>query len=89
MAKVVIGKIDYFFSGVPPVNMDVWYIAIPDYYETFIPNPGSVNIPNPPLQDGPDVLNRFILDNIKTTVGSITGVVIKDSDIMFQLYQNP
>jgi len=91
MAKVIIHKYDMSFSGIPgdPLQLAIWYSAVPDYYETFIINPGSVELANPPLQDGAVAVNRAILDKIKTSVGAITGSVIKDSDILFQPFITP
>lgn len=91
MAKVIIHKYDMSFSGIPgdPVRIAIWFSAVPDYYESFVVNPSSVELDNPPLQDGASAVNRSILDKIKTYVSAVTGSVIKDSDIMYTPFQNP
>jgi hypothetical protein len=88
MAKLVIYDVTFSLGGGGVTELNGNYVVVPDYYETFAISNLPFNLQNPPLADGPAVLNRTLIETAKAAAAAYTGSTIKDSDILFQPFAN-
>jgi hypothetical protein len=87
MAKAIVRFSSLGHGGTGyPVQLSFEYVVVPDYQDvaTLSTTAGGVSLNDPPLDDGPDVIMRLVIDQIKSYVFGTTSVVMKDSDFIYQ-----
>lgn len=84
MAKVIAIATSVSNVHPTPIDLTVAIEVVPDYADTFTWFPDVVTVINPPLTGDSSLLNRAVLDKIKSHLSVSYSITVSDADILYQ-----